>query len=203
MKTKKRPTKPYTPRTALPSFLDHQNDSMGIIGSKNGEPDGLVGVDPGGKGAFTIYYPKTNKYEIVPLERVGSNQMLLNISFCKYHVIENVASMPGQGVASSFKFGQEFGRVIATCEINAQNDYTKIGFVQPRTWQEYFELKYFFVLPKGKANQSERKRALQIIAQKEGINLSSTIKMFGISDKDAADSFLITRWALARAFNIK
>lgn len=199
MKTKKCPTKPRTHRTAIPSFLSNKNHSTGILGSKNG----IVGVDPGGKGAFTVFSGETNAYYVYPLAKIGSHHMLREIQPCQYHVIESVHSMPGQGVSSSFKFGQEFGRVIAACEINAKNNYCNIGFVNPQTWQEYFELKYFINLPKGKGLQSERKKKLVEIANREGMNLSSTIKLMGISDKDAADSFLITRWALATAFGIK
>lgn len=47
-------------------------------------------------------------------------------------IIEQVGSMPGQGVSSVFSFGKTYGTLIGVCAGN----YLPITFVAPQTWKK-------------------------------------------------------------------
>lgn len=51
-------------------------------------------------------------------------------------VIENVSTMPGQGVTSMFNFGQSFGILKGMCSAMQLPMY----FVRPVKWKKYFNL---------------------------------------------------------------
>lgn len=81
----------------------------------------LLGIDPGLSGAVCIWRDGTVEIHDMPihaLERGGKNKReidehalcaLLSDSDIEHAFIERVWSMPGQGVSSSFAFGQSFG----------------------------------------------------------------------------------------------
>lgn len=106
---------------------------MGGTTQVNGGGELFLGVDPGFKGGFALYDPKTRLLTSVmpmPLEepdrdpRGGKNKRLKrtkldgtrivmfveqNAQKIKRVVIEDVHAMPDQGVTSMFRFGQGLG----------------------------------------------------------------------------------------------
>ena len=66
--------------------------------------------------------------------------------------VENVHSMPGQGVASSFKFGSAFGQAVGALDALG----VPYRLVTPQTWQ-----KTIIGLPKKKDSATAHKRALK------------------------------------------
>ena len=50
--------------------------------------------------------------------------------------VEQVFSMPGQGVASTFAFGRAVGAINAVCELTR----FPVHFVRPQVWKKYFHL---------------------------------------------------------------
>lgn len=50
--------------------------------------------------------------------------------------VEQVFSMPGQGVASTFAFGRAVGAINAVCELSR----FPVHFVLPRVWKKHFHL---------------------------------------------------------------
>jgi len=205
---KKRPTKSKTPPPATMTFLDVENQSSGILRPKNGPTDdgctsiltpghGVVAFDPGAMGAFAIFH----KGNITVLPNASTYEMRCAIACCKYHIVEKVSAMPGQGVTSMFNFGMNYQKCLSACEINADGDEFYVGSVTPQTWQNYFTMRHFVTLPAGKEFQSQRKKMLVEIAKKQGLDKAS--KPLKISDKDASDAFLILIWTLRKTFSYR
>jgi hypothetical protein len=103
----------------------------------------IVGIDPGQQGAIAFYFPSAPHLvavEDMPLagDHVDAVTLADRISQMRpdMAVIENVHSMPKQGVASSFKFGRSFG--VALGVISALN--IPHHFVSPQKWKKHFGL---------------------------------------------------------------
>lgn len=95
----------------------------------------ILGIDPGGSGALAIRSidRPLDFYKLDNTELDINNWLIsLPISDIKKAYIENVHSMPKQGVASSFKFGKNFGFLIGLLTAN------KIPYelVSPQRWQK-------------------------------------------------------------------
>ena len=121
-----------------------------------------IGIDPGKNGGIAGIYK--GKIDFI---RCGKTTKEMSYNFQnliwdlskddqgKVHVfIEHVHSFPGQGVVSTFSFGQNYGRwegIIASLDLH-QTD------VQPYTWMKYYDIK------KG-VSRKERKRELRELAE--------------------------------------
>lgn len=115
-----------------------------------------VGVDPGKSGATVV------------LREDGSVEVSMRHSQCSVAdrgaflrgirtdiagaAVEKVSAMPGQGVVSTFKFGESFGE--ATALLSALE--IRWEFVLPRAWQAGLALP---------SDKTARKRRLKAIAQ--------------------------------------
>lgn len=102
----------------------------------------FIGIDPGGSGAFAVINSRTNNFYWFTFKKeseAGIASALRVYAANEYlatqttvAVIERVHSMPRQGVASSFKFGQSYGflRGLLTA--------FEIPFVEvtPQKWQK-------------------------------------------------------------------
>jgi crossover junction endodeoxyribonuclease RuvC len=103
----------------------------------------IVGVDPGRTGAVAFYSPDAP--HLVTVDDVPVVGSEIDIPRLKRRlqqmrptlaVIERVGSMPGQGVASTFKFGFAAGcirGVVAGLDI-------PIELVSPTVWKRHFKL---------------------------------------------------------------
>ena len=127
----------------------------------------FIGIDPGKSGGIAIIYndgyyvkkcPNTvleMANELIPLSDVPDIQ--------KYAIIEQVHSMPGQGVKSVFTFGQGYGQwlgILATL---------KIPYIQvtPHKW-----IKHYGSMPKPK---KDRKNHLKHLAQQRFPDVKITL----------------------------
>ena len=110
----------------------------------------ILAIDPGQTGALIVvdFYragpgikpgPRIRTARSMPLVIVNKKkalditavlEWLPVISSIDVGVIENVHSMPKQGVASSFQFGRMFGGVESVIYL-----IDKQGYVSPRTWK--------------------------------------------------------------------
>lgn len=112
----------------------------------------ILGIDPGLHGAVACYEPVMESLVIydMPVNEITSNgkkRLFLNAASLaaqlspasdgiEFAVLENVHSMPAQGVASSFKFGRVFGAiegVLAALKI-------PVRYVEPSVWKRAYEL---------------------------------------------------------------
>lgn len=103
----------------------------------------ILGVDPGISGALGFYYPSVpDKIGIEDMPASGRDVHGATLARIvrrfdpQLAVVEQVSSRPGQGVASTFRFGRSYGTaigVIAALEIPCV-------FVTPAKWKRHFGL---------------------------------------------------------------
>lgn len=104
----------------------------------------IIGLDPGFSGAWGVINHRGEYVACGDMlhdgRHIHANQVYREITNAcngddRVAVLEMVSSMPGQGVASTFKFGMAYGAAIAICE--------RIGnwkTVTPRVWKKSFDL---------------------------------------------------------------
>jgi crossover junction endodeoxyribonuclease RuvC len=109
------------------------------------EDDGpwcIMGIDPGMSGAIAFFYPEQDRvavYDMPSANNVVSGAevaRIVNAYAPKQAIIEAVHAMPGQGVSSTFKFGQSYGIAIgavSACMI-------PLHFVTPQRWKKHYRL---------------------------------------------------------------
>ena len=119
-----------------------------------------IGIDPGVSGGiacitceelFTVKCPETIADMNDKVEAI--NVVSQHSGYKAYAVIESVHSMPGQGVASTFKFGKNYGEWLGILAAN------KIPYIQvtPQKW-----MKQFGAMPRDK---KDRKNHIKHLAQ--------------------------------------
>lgn len=113
-----------------------------------------IGIDPGQNGSIA-FIPDDNPSkawaEKMPetLADLWATVDNVGYDYCSIHCcLESVHSMPGQGVASSFKFGRGFG----TLEMALTAAKIPFTYVTPQKWQKALEC-----LTKGDKNVSKAK----------------------------------------------
>jgi len=109
--------------------------------------DTIIGIDPGQSGGLAkVYETEVVAFPMAQTEHDintnlgslwGHGDLVSRTVFTGKVYIERVHSMPGQGVASSFKFGRNYGFLRGLLIAN------KIPFeeVTPRTWQKGLGIK--------------------------------------------------------------
>lgn len=125
--------------------LSHPYSGEGAVGEQRFAPDGfcVLGVDPGLSGAISFYFPATPETitaEDVPVAGgeidIATLAARLRQMRPDVAIVEQVASMPKQGVSSTFKFGTAYGMV--------RGLITGLGIpmhlVPPRRWKTHFHL---------------------------------------------------------------
>lgn len=102
----------------------------------------IMGVDPGLSGAIAYYVPAQDRIfaEDMPVAdgHVDAASLARSIRDFAPEValVEQVGSMPGQGVASTFKFGRSYGVVLGV--ITALG--IPLHLVTPSKWKRHFRL---------------------------------------------------------------
>lgn len=103
----------------------------------------ILAIDPGLSGAVAFYFPahpdRVSVYDMPvaggALDCAGLAHLIRSAA-PSVAIIEQVASRPGQGVSSTFKFGQAYGSavgVVAACTI-------PVHLVTPSKWKKHFNL---------------------------------------------------------------
>lgn len=95
-----------------------------------------IGVDPGKDGAMAVITP-TGEY-IVPFGLDGYRLELnrLGAGGCARCCLERVGAMPGQGVTSMFKFGENFGFIQGLLTAYS----IPYELVTPQKWKKEFQI---------------------------------------------------------------
>jgi crossover junction endodeoxyribonuclease RuvC len=103
----------------------------------------VLGIDPGLSGALAFFFPNApDRVAAEDMPVVAGNvdcatlaarirQMAPDLA-----IVERVASMPGQGVSSTFKFGTAYGALLGV--LGALEIRTVL--VAPATWKKHFRL---------------------------------------------------------------
>ncbi len=140
-----------------------------------------VGVDPGLSGAIALvdsYGVLVDVYDMPVLNRNVSPQLLHDLDAwdeCGPVVIEDVHSMPKQGVASSFKFGRSKGVVEGYFAALAM----PIRYVAPSVWKRDLKL--------SKDKGASRERAVELWPGKASL-------FARVKDDGRAEAALIAYW---------
>jgi crossover junction endodeoxyribonuclease RuvC len=102
-----------------------------------------LGIDPGISGAIAFYFPAEPGRIIAEDPPVAAGNVdaatlaaRINQLAATFAILERVASRPGQGVASPFKFGMSYGAIaglLAALEI-------PVHLVTPSVWKQHFRL---------------------------------------------------------------
>ncbi len=113
----------------------------------------LVGIDPGYSGAIALLDTITGRVTIhdMPTTPNPKGKPELNLhrlgeilkpdldGYCPetcIAVLEKVATMPGQGISSAFRFGQGYGAI----EMALVGHGWERNYVTPTTWKKHFKL---------------------------------------------------------------
>jgi Holliday junction resolvasome RuvABC endonuclease subunit len=148
-----------------------------------------IGIDPGQSGAIAIVTHDGGLFRVLDMPVVDKdvNPSLVaealrvpdSETWEMRVVIENVHSMPKQGVASSFKFGKSFGIVLGVVAALG----CPVELVTPTTWKRAMKVTA--------DKETSRRRAIdlwpgqaQLFARKK--------------DNGRAEAALIARWAVER-----
>jgi len=105
--------------------------------------DCIMGIDPGVTGGIAFYYPDNPGHVIaedipVVAGEVDTDALATRVKQIRPTLayIERASSMPGQGVASTFKFGAAYGALRATLSVMA----VPHAIVSPQVWKRHFGL---------------------------------------------------------------
>lgn len=113
----------------------------------------VIGIDPGINGAVAAYDTEerlitVNKIPKIRISRSGKPAHAIDVPELAQMVrdivngnraiayLEDVHSMPGQGVASSFRFGEAKGIILGVLV----SQYIPVELVSPATWKRHFRL---------------------------------------------------------------
>ncbi|GGC68387.1 hypothetical protein [Chelatococcus reniformis] len=116
----------------------------------------ILGIDPGQTGAVGFFFLEAGRVTVEDMPIAGDrvNGTLLKNRIWQLRpdvaIIENVASMPKQGVASTFKFGLAYGTAIGV----VQGLDIPLHFVTPGRWKKHFRL--------SSDKEEARRRALEL-----------------------------------------
>lgn len=105
----------------------------------------ILGIDPGLSGALAFYTQSTGQLEVIDmpvfmLKRGGKDRRDINVAELARIIdaaqpsqafVEQVGSMPGQGISSAFKFGEVVG-VIRGCLA-----FVHTTFISPAVWKRH------------------------------------------------------------------
>lgn len=147
----------------------------------------IVAIDPGIKGAAAALDGKRGFIDIEDLRTIPSGRRReidgprlynwLGQVQPKRIILENVHSMPQQGIASTFRFGVAFGMIKSICQMWADN---RIELVEPAVWKGYFQL--------GSSKEAARQMALHLFPEEAG-------RLSRKKDHNRAEAMLIAWWA--------
>lgn len=148
----------------------------------------IVGIDPGISGGAAALSGCTFIDVIdLPTIKAGKKREIDVIRLYRwlYHikphriVLENVHSMPRDGVVAAFGFGVSVGMIKAMCRMWTD---TAVEYVEPIVWKEYFDLI-------GGDKEASRLRALQIFPEAADF-------LERKRDHQRAEAMLIAAWAV-------
>lgn len=96
-----------------------------------------IGIDPGKDGALAIISDTSDSMKVIPFDVEKYRNVAKNVSYQSVRCcLERVGAMPGQGVTSMFKFGENFGFIQGL--LVAYN--ISYELVTPKKWKKEFQI---------------------------------------------------------------
>lgn len=99
-----------------------------------------IGVDPGTKGGITVLNDNGEVIDSIRLKKPTDsdvNAFLSKYSEGSYCVLEKVGAYPGQGVSSTFKFGESYGKAQGMLVAHS----IPFELCTPQRWQKALSIK--------------------------------------------------------------
>lgn len=100
----------------------------------------FIGVDPGKSGGIVVLDENLTVIEVADIKKQthhSLSDLLARHNDAKLCFIEKVHSMPGQGVSTTFAFGEIYGLLQGLIIANK----IPIDYVTPRSWQAFLGIK--------------------------------------------------------------
>jgi Holliday junction resolvasome RuvABC endonuclease subunit len=127
----------------------------------------ILGIDPGLEGGLAVYAPDTNDVSAirVPVIGEGSKRYVdvnamwawLQMQRPTEAILERVGAMPGQGLSSTFRFGDANGSLRATVMLFG----IPLFKAEPRVWKKALGLT--------KDGELSRQRAIEMFPQRASL----------------------------------
>jgi hypothetical protein len=102
----------------------------------------IVGIDPGFNGGIALFEDgKCLECMVMPLYEMENGKNTIDCKFISKYllnnqvktvIIEQVHTMPGQGIASSGNFMKNFGKILGTCEALER----EVIEISPQKWKK-------------------------------------------------------------------
>jgi len=156
----------------------------------------IIGVDPGFSGGITVLNatglgPPFMVFDMPTMPgakgKTELNHALL-FQYMNVHKlggpsttvwVERVHAMPGQGVTSIFRFGQQLGAI----EMCAAAHEHQLRYVTPATWKAYFKLSNDKSVARGEASRRFPQHAHMFArAKDDGRAEASLIALYGLEN---------------------
>ena len=149
----------------------------------------ILGVDPGASGAVAFYVPSENRIAVHDMPTVGKDvdgatlAALVSKWAPTHAVVEQVASRPGQGVSSVFRFGSGYGVVLGVLAARG----VPVHLVTPNKWKKTL----------GLDSDKEKSRALALR------NWPGRSDLFGLKKHDGrAEAALLAKYLAERVLGL-
>ena len=95
-----------------------------------------IGIDPGKRGGIAIIRDNPEWHEAYPYSDLKLLQVSEMYETDSIVTVERVWGMPGQGISSTFRFGEEYGYIKGVLEAHDIEYYT----APPVTWKALYGL---------------------------------------------------------------
>ena len=159
-----------------------------------------IGIDPGITGAIAAVTEQGDLYRVYDLPTIANGKAgakvkrklngaelarILTVGFSDFEprelriVVEQVSSMPGQGVASVFSLGQTAGKIEGVLEALGLG----YSYVHPKTWKKFYKLL---------RAEKEHSRALAL----QTWPLAGAVEFSRKMDQNRAEACLIAKWGI-------
>lgn len=84
-----------------------------------------IGIDPGKEGAIVALWDGGVAYELLPATSEGLDgrelaqalRRVRSAASAVHVIVERAQSFPGQGVASAFRYGRDYGRILGVLDV--------------------------------------------------------------------------------------
>ena len=134
----------------------------------------IIGIDPGATGAIAMIQPMVEVWDMPATPHDLATLMRTFDANTTRVYVEEVHSMPGQGVASTFKFGKGYGEIIGVLATLG------LGYraISPAGWKRAMGLQ--------RAEKADSRRKAQ--------ELYPTASLARVKDHGRAEALLIAEW---------
>lgn len=134
----------------------------------------IVGIDPGATGAIAMIQPMVEVWDMPATPHDLATLMRTFDANTTRVYVEEVHSMPGQGVASTFKFGKGYGEIIGVLATLG------LGYraISPAVWKRAMGLQ----------------RAEKVDSRRKAQELYPMAPLARVKDHGRAEALLIAEW---------